>query len=115
MYFFLVFAKELHFLFIAMYLIAILCKLFNSLYEIYYMVNYIALHTHTRKILMEKGKGSFSILSLPLFHGLLVTTSLAPALGTMTSVPSIGCLLARTQHYRSKLYHHRRVPPENMI
>ncbi|KAJ8797129.1 hypothetical protein J1605_001939 [Eschrichtius robustus] len=49
---------------------------------------------------MEKGKGSFSISSLPLFHGLLVTTSLAPAPGTMASVPSIGCLLAKTQHYR---------------
>ncbi|MXQ81030.1 hypothetical protein E5288_WYG012664 [Bos mutus] len=31
---------------------------------------------------------------------LLVTNSLAPAQGTMASVPSAGCLLARNQYYR---------------
>ena len=38
----------------AMNLITILCELFNSLWDIYYMVNYVAL----QKILMEKGTGT---------------------------------------------------------
>lgn len=53
--FFLVFSpNELHFWFMAMNLITILCELFNSLWDIYYMVNYVAL----QKILMEKGTGT---------------------------------------------------------
>ena len=53
--FFLVFSpNELHFLFMAMNLITTLCELFNSLWDIYYMVSYVAL----QKILMGKGTGT---------------------------------------------------------
>lgn len=46
--------NELHFLFMAMNLITILCELFNSLWGIYYMVSYVAL----QKILLGKGTGT---------------------------------------------------------
>lgn len=53
--FFLVFSpNELHFLFMAMNLITTLCELFNSLWDIYYTVSYVAL----QKILMGKGTGT---------------------------------------------------------
>ena len=53
--FFLVFSpNELHFLFMAMNLITTLCELFNSLWDIYYMVSYVAI----QKILMGKGTGT---------------------------------------------------------